>query len=204
MIKDDFNQLAQRTRRYWFTDGLAELVAGAAFLLLGLYFYLQAVLPADSLLLSLLQAGFVLVFIGSMFLGKRVVRMLKDRLTYQRTGYVAYPPPERKHRWISAGFAIVMAALVAGLIVSFPSVLDWVSALTGLIVAVFWIVTAARVGVLRFYGLALVSFLFGIVYSLAGSGEILGIAYFYTSMGFVMLISGGIVLFLYLRDNPSR
>jgi hypothetical protein len=202
MINHDINQLARRTRRYWFTDGLAELVAGLAFLLLGGYFYLQVALPEDSIFSNLLQASLVLIVIGYVFIGKRVLSILKDRLTYPRTGYVEYSPPAKRHRYISAGLAILMAALVAGLIVSSPAALDWLPALTGLIVAAVWTVTAARVGLFRYYLLAVVSFGLGLLFSLLGFGDILGVAYFYTAAGFVLLASGGIVLFRYIRDNP--
>jgi uncharacterized protein involved in response to NO len=202
MVKDDLNQLARRTRRYWFTDGLAELVAGLIFILLGIYFYLQVILPPDSLLANLLQAGLVLILVGIVFIGKRVLQLLKDRLTVPRTGYVEYSSPDKKHRYISGILAAVMAALVAGLILSSPAVQDWLPALTGLIVAAVWIVTAARVGIFRFYLIAVASFVLGLVFSLAGLGDILGIAYFYASTGLLLLISGGIVLLRYLRSNP--
>jgi hypothetical protein len=201
MINKDFNQITQRTRQYWFSDGLAELVTGLVFLMLGLYFYLQATMPPGSLLVNLLQVSFVLIVLGAAFFGKRAIRMLKDRLTVPRTGYVAYPPADRRHRWIGALLAMIMAALVARLVVSMPAALDLLPALTGLILAAIWLITTARIGLLRFYLLAVISFALGLVLSLIGLGDTLGVAYLYASIGLILVFSGGTVLHNYLRRN---
>ena len=201
MVKDQVNDITQRTRQYWFTDGLAELIAGISFLLLGLYFYLQVVLPRASLAANLLQAGFALFIIGCVLLGKRTVQALKERLTYPRTGFVAYTRANPRYRWLSAGLAVGIAAMIASLIVSTPAAVDWLPAVTGLVVAAVWLVTAARVGLLRFYLLAIISIVLGLGLSFSGLGDTFGVACYYASMGFALIFSGWTTLRSYLGQK---
>ena len=202
-MKDDINYHVQRTRQYWHVDGLAELVAGGIFILLGAYFFALATLPPSSLLNILLQAGFALIFIGSLLLGKRLVSALKARLTFPRTGFVAYRRANGRSRWISAGLALIMAALVAALVATAPASLAWMPAITGLVVAGVWLLFASRVGLPRFFLLAIASLSFGMGLSLARLGDIPGLAIYYPLMGFILLLSGGLTLRSYLKQAPA-
>jgi len=202
-MKDNINYHVQKTRQYWHIDGLAELVAGGIFLFLGAYFFALSALPPNSLLNTLLQAGFALIFIGSLLLGKRLVTAIKIRLTFPRTGFVTYRPPTTRSRWISAGLALFMAALVVALMSTAPASLEWMPAITGLIVAAGWLIFASRVGLPRFFLLAIASLAFGIGLSLSGLGDLLGLAIYYASMGFTLLLSGGLTLRSYLKQAPA-
>jgi hypothetical protein len=202
-MKDNINYHVQRTRQYWHVDGLAELVTGGIFLFLGAYFFTLSALPPNSLLNTLLQAGFALIFIGILLLGKRFVAALKARLTFPRTGFVEYRPPTRRSRWISAGLAFLMAALVVALMARAPASLAWMPAITSLIVAAGWLIFASRLGLPRFFLLAIASLAIGIGLSLAGLGDLLGLAIYYALMGFVLLLSGGLTLRSYLKQAPT-
>ena len=63
MNENKLNKTYLRTIQYWFEDGIAELGIGGLFLLLGIYFYLQATLE-NGFLADLLSASFALIFIG--------------------------------------------------------------------------------------------------------------------------------------------
>jgi len=202
-MKDNINYHVQRTRQYWHVDGLAELVAGGIFLFLGAYFFALSALPPNSLLNTLLQAGFALIFIGSLLLGKRLVTALKARLTFPRTGFVAYRSPTGQSRWISAGLALLMAALVVRLMATAPASLAWMPAITGLVVAGGWLIFASRLGLPRFFLLAIASLALGIGLSPAGLGDLLGLAIYYALMGLTLLLSGGLTLRRYLKQAPA-
>ena len=73
-------------------------------------------------------------------------------------------------RRMSAGVAFLMAILVVVLFNSAPNSLNWLPAITGFIVATFWLVSAARVGLLRFYVLATGSMLLGAAFAFANIG----------------------------------
>src|SRR5688500_1059300 len=89
----------QRVKRYWYTDGIAELAGGGMFILLGVYFACQEFLGQKSMIGGILQASSILLMIGVMALSRRLVNALKTRLTYPRTGYVEYRVDERYMNW---------------------------------------------------------------------------------------------------------
>ena len=89
MEKDAWNKTLLRTIQYRFEDGIIELVMGMMFLLMGIYFYLTATME-NSQLAEVLTASFVLLFIGGWYLMQYLIRSLKERITFSRTGYVAY------------------------------------------------------------------------------------------------------------------
>ncbi|HLA87150.1 MAG TPA: hypothetical protein VJL10_03950, partial [Anaerolineales bacterium] len=63
-MKDETSQIEQRVKRYWYSDGIGELMGGGMFLLLGLYFSAQQYLDGQSFVGGLLQAGFLVILIG--------------------------------------------------------------------------------------------------------------------------------------------
>jgi hypothetical protein len=200
-MRDEFEKTRQRTIRYWFNDGLSEIAFGGLCFLLALYFLAQVVLPKDSLLYNLLNASFVLVIIGGTLLTRRLIQVMKARLIYLRTGYVAYPI-KRSHWWASALLAMGMAALVAFLFTRQPGSLVWLPAVTGLILAFVMLLFGLRTNLLRLYLIGILSLLLGGGLSLAGIGDILGLSAFYGSIGLVTGFSGGCALHTYLRITP--
>ena len=76
-MNNDVDKVLQRTRQYWFSDGVVEISIGALFLILGLYFYLQFLLPTGSLLLIGLQVGFVFLLVGAIYLSRSLVNKFK-------------------------------------------------------------------------------------------------------------------------------
>ena len=77
-MNDELEHVVQRTRQYWFSDGLVELSVGGTFIILGLYFYIQSILPSESLVLLAIQAGFVFLLFGVIFLSRYVVNKFKS------------------------------------------------------------------------------------------------------------------------------
>ncbi len=191
-----------RALQYWYVDGLTEIAFGGILLILGVYFYAQAVLPQETLLYQLLNIGFILIVVGSGLFAGRFVSLLKKRLTYPRTGYVAYLKARRRHRWIGVFLAMGIGALVAGLLAAAPASLAWMPAITGLILAGALLCLGYRFGLLRFYLLSLLVLVTGISLALAGIGDSLGTAIFYALAGFALLLSGSLTLWAYLRHNP--
>ena len=89
MTDDEIKDIEKRTRQYFYEDGFIEIAVGILFLMLGGYFFATVALPATSRIKSWLDASFVLVILAGLFLVGRLVRFLKFRITYPRTGYVA-------------------------------------------------------------------------------------------------------------------
>jgi hypothetical protein len=201
-MKDQIDQAVQRTQQYWNIDGIPELIFGGIFMLLGIYFLIQTVLPPESLLSNLLNIAFVFIVLGGGFLGGRLINSLKTRLTYPRTGYVSYKRSRGKDRWIAGAFAIIIAAVVSAFFILSPTYMAWIPGVTGIIASGFLLVIGYRLALARFYALAAISLILGVGISLSGMGNDPGLAIFYGLMGLAVTVSGAVTLHNYLQNNP--
>jgi hypothetical protein len=209
-MQRDLSNIEQRLKRYWFTDGIGELVGGVMLMLLGIYFvlqqFLEKFLTGNSITTLILQNGFfLLVFIGGWSIAQRLINSLKTRLTYPRTGYVEYrtnPEHASKGRWIL--YAVLSAVFSASIVLlaHLLQFFDAVAAVTGLIGA--WICVIMRTrssGLTRFYVLAGISLVLGFVLSVSGLPVGYNAGLFYGLMGMCVSISGSLVLRRYLKEN---
>jgi uncharacterized membrane protein HdeD (DUF308 family) len=204
-MQNNLSDIERRVKRYWYTDGIGELIGGGMFILLGIYFGLQEFLGPNSLVSGILQVSLILVMIGGMFISRRLINTLKTRLTYPRTGYVEYQVNEHnlRRRWI---LALVMGLVVAALTMIFVRLLqffDSIVAITGIIVALILVALRAKSGGMpRFYVLGAVSLVLGLLLSISGLPNGYSLGLFYGLMGISFLVSGGLTLHRYLKVNP--
>ena len=204
-MKDETTQIRQRVNRYWYSDGIGEMMGGVMFFLLAVYFSLQQYLGDESFIGGLLQAGLVLLLIGGVFVGRRVVNTVKARITYPRTGYVEYRTNNRNAvlmRVLAAFTAMTVASISIFVVRRFDSI-DAMVAVTGVLVAVILMVKQAWTsGVGRFYFLSAAALVFGGILSVSGFTRGYNLGLFYGLMGLAFVISGGLTLKRYLNDNP--
>ena len=205
MTDNEIRDVERRTRQYLYEDGFIEMAAGVFFLLLGGYFFASDSLPAASHLKSWLDASMILVILAGVYLVGRLVRFLKFRITYPRTGYVAYkkkePTPRRRAAAAVSG-AIIASAFTVLIAVS-PSVREGLPALTGLLGALACYLFARRTGVTRFHILAAASAIIGLAVALAGIGDIKGVSLYYAALGVAVIVSGLVAFSLYLRRSRT-
>jgi hypothetical protein len=205
MEKNEIKEVEQRVKRYWYTDGIAELAGGGMLVLLGLYFGIQGYLVENSLASVILQVSLALLMIGGAFGVRWVVNTLKTRLTYPRTGYVEYrvnAKEARARRYWVAGLAMVIA-MASILLVDYIRALDSMSLVTGLLVGLVFIVLRGKSsGLKRFYILGGLAIAFGVGLSFSGLTQAYNLGLFYGLLGIAIVISGGTVLHRYLRENP--
>lgn len=204
-MQSNLSNVEQRIKRYWYTDGIGELIGGGMFILLGLYFAVQELLGQNSLISGILQISLALLMIAGMFVSRRLINSLKSRLTYPRTGYIEYQVDERGRRWRRI-LAMSLGFVIAGLAVFFARLFqffDSTVALTGLIVAgILVIIQAKSSGLVRFYILGAVSLVLGLILALSGLPEGYSLGLFYGLMGVCYLVSGAWTLQGYLKENP--
>ena len=204
-MKDETTQIRQRVNRYWYSDGIGEMMGGVTFFLLAVYFSLQQYLGDESFIGGLLQAGLVLLLVGGVFVGRRVVNTVKARITYPRTGYVEYRTNNRNAvlmRVLAAFTAMTVASISIFVVRRFDSI-DAMVAVTGVLVAVILIVKQAWTsGVGRFYFLSAAALVFGGILSVSGFARGYNLGLFYGLMGLAFVITGGLTLNRYLNDNP--
>ena len=69
-MNNNLFDVEQRIKRYWYTDGIGELIGGGMFILLGTYFAAQQYFGENSMVSGLLQAGLIIFLLGGMALGR--------------------------------------------------------------------------------------------------------------------------------------
>jgi len=206
MDKDDMKQVEQRVKRYWYTDGIAEISSGGLFFLLGLYFGVQGYFGEASLVSIILQVSMVLLMVGGIFGVRWLVNTLKARLTYPRTGYVEYrvnakDARMRRHVVIAVAVIIAIASIV---LVDYIRSLDTIVLISGLLVGVIFIALRGRSsGLKRFYLLGGLAIVLGIALAFSGLSQAYTLGLFYGLLGVAVLVSGGLVMRRYLLENPA-
>lgn len=197
---NDVDRAVQRTRQYWYDDGLAEIATGCILMIIGLLFIGEA---RAVILSGASSIGLVIVVTGGFLLARRAVAIAKARLTYPRTGYVRYARGSRRSKGLAGGVAAVMAFIVAMLFATAPASLTWIPALDGLMIGGFLLYLGHNLGISRFYAMASLSAAIGAAISLSGMGDILGSGIYFGAMGLTVILSGALALRSYLRGTET-
>jgi hypothetical protein len=198
-MTNDLDKLAKRPIQYWFEDGLGELLVATLFLLLGILFTIEGLATNPTVIRVSAIAGMIMM-IGGAWLGRPLLRKMKERWTYPRTGYVAFRKPKRSRRGLNLIVILLVTFLVVWLVTQVP---DTKIALTplieGIAVGGFYIYQAYQSSLNRFYFLGAFGLILGTVLSLAGLGNLVGGGVFFIVFAVAMLISGSLTLRTYLQ-----
>ena len=108
-----------------------------------------------------------------------------------------------KKRRTTAIIGVIIGAVLGVTFSAAPASLDWIPAINGLLIGGAWLFVAYKIGLPRFYAMALLSALLGIGISIAGLGDRLGLAVYYLATSLIMLALGGFTLYAYLRDTQT-
>jgi hypothetical protein len=196
------NEWLRRPQRYWYADGLTEMAVGGIFLLVALTNLAAWLLPPgpwQNLTLPILQA---LVIIGGVLGARALVRYLKERITYPRTGWVTYRQPSSSRRWLLAGLTFILAAGLAFLMVALGKTVGqrWLPLVSGFLIAFAtaagWRLRLARLLILALYTLGV-----GVGLTLLAPPDPLDAVLFFSLVGLGWLTSGGWALWTYLRHT---
>jgi len=212
-MKDEIDQRQMRTIRYDYVDGTPDLAFGGLFLLMTIIYAILAAFPglSNSTFSSIIIWA---VFGGGGFLIGWLPQRLKERVTYARTGYVAYRrqgrPIKPWARWtIRIGVPILVIVLLALMFLNrqkFPAQSQDVNYLnpgllgimfSGILAMIGW-----KIALPRYYLIAAITLLTSIVLLFSGPGGNPGLAMLCGAMSLVLFASGGITLWRYLRRNP--
>ncbi len=199
-MDDPIQEVKRQTQRYWYVDGLTELGAGALILLLGLLYLLIAVLGPSTTadwLMGIGQPGILLV--GYLIVNS-VIRQLKERITYPRTGYVTYRQPKGKLRVAQLIFTVLLAAGVAYML-STLGINFGQNALLGLMLGAAVAYLGYDYGLRRFYALAAFMLAVGLLCAYLSLNDTYTMALFFGLCGTGWLVSGAATLRGYLRQT---
>ena len=206
MATDPLQNAQKRAFQYWYVDGTFEFSFGGLSLLLAAYFYVQNLL-AETWFGGLLTVFFILILLGGSWLARSLVMNMKERLTFPRTGYIAFRR-EKSSKRLTRGLLIGLTAAIVSsimtiLLLNRPLSFDWTTAATGLMFGVVIAYLGLRTGLARFFISATVSLALGIALGFANLPDHLGLTGFYACFGLFLLALGGLSLWQYLRRNPA-
>lgn len=205
-MPDESAQIERRTRRYFYDDGLTEMAAGVALLLLGSYFYGLIRVPSQSSFRVWIDSSFLLIAVCGGLILSRTISFLKDRITYRRTGFVSYKkkelsPGRQKALLLVAAF---VAMGVSSAIVIVAPIRMWMPVLNGALLGGVACFIATKTGGLRFYLLGASSLLIGLGVFFAGMRDMVGTTLYYILFGIVVAVSGIVTFILYLLNSSPR
>ncbi len=202
-MKDDLQDWTQRPQRYWYIDGLAEIGAGAVILSLGILFGISGALTDGRYKGLLTGIGQPVLIIGLTLLVRWIVARLKERITYPRTGYLAYRRQEPRQRISGILLTVLFAAGIGVLVLIARSWLNlqWLPAITGVLASALILLIALRIRLLRFYLLAVFTLAVGVATALLKLAEPFDSTLFLCGLGFGWIFSGTVTLIRYLRST---
>jgi hypothetical protein len=204
-MNDNFSNVEQRVRRYWYVDGFGELVGGGGMcLILAIYFAAQQYFGDSSLIGAILQVSLILILLGGMFVVRRLINAAKLCVTYPRTGYIEYPQLGNRR-------AVALLSAIVGMILAMTSIfvvrqfsrIDAMVAVSGVVMGIIlYLKQVWTVKVKRFYILSAAAVLYGVMLSVSGLPNGYNLGLFYGLMSLSFAISGGLTLKRYLDENP--
>lgn len=195
---NNLDDLMRRPYRYFYVDGLVEMGVGSLFFIIGLFLLLMDAMQQASALAWVAGIGLVVLTIGGTYGVKWAIGAIKERVTYQRTGYVSYREQPDRGRWLVIAGALLLAVLMLAL----P---DWgrrMAFVEGALLAIILGYLGYRVSLRRLYVIGAVAFLIGLGASYFIVDEIVGSTVTFAGTGLALLLSGGLALGTYLRNNP--
>lgn len=197
------DDIMRKTKSYWYEDGLAEILAGLFFTVISLLLLADWASPPDSPLGWIWTPGFMAVTLVWIAGGRRVIGWLKERITYPRTGYVAYHQQRRSAVLPRAVMAGVIGAAVSlvmvGALMYRQEIVRLVPLVMGVGICILLMRVAGEVGVPRFYALAGLSLLIGAALALYTADMGLSVALFYLALGLAVVAGGVVALWRYLH-----
>lgn len=112
MEHPNLDALARRPAQYWTIDGLPELMLGLLWMVWGAAWLIGQQLPHDWR-----RTAYWLIVPPALALSglaaNTMTRTLKQRLTYPRTGYIAWPQPQPRVAFVVAGLTVLAAGTLA-------------------------------------------------------------------------------------------
>jgi len=197
--------MLNRAYAHWLKDGIIEIGLGILFAGVGIFRASIHFAGAKSPTYYWLVTGLLLFMLGYGFGVSRIVKSLKARITYPRTGYMTFKSPKYNYKSILGLF--IFAGILGGLLGMLSTQPNeqkigvFVPIVQGIVGAAVFIYVAQRIEVKRLYYLAALSIGIGLVIGALGVGIVLGISFYYLSIGLAQVVTGCVALVQYLRSH---
>ena len=197
-----------RAYAHWISDGLLEIMFGVLLVGVGTLRAIIHFAEDKSPTYFWLAAGLLVFMIGSAWGGTYVIKLLKARLIYPRTGYIAFKPRTYNYKNVLAMVAVLIFGGILGGIFGILSTQPnekeigvFVPIGQGIVAAMLLTYVAQRTEVKRFYYQAALFIAIGLAIGALGVGVVLGVSYFYLSIGLALVVAGSVALRQYLHSH---
>lgn len=198
----DFKDIARRPVKYWHADGLPELVMGLLWMVWGGAWLFGQTLPRGAswnAYWMFVPALLALSGVAAVW----TTKALKARVTFPRTGYVAWKEPTRGQRLTAAAFSIFTAmALVVLLVQSRTAGLERVAAPgLGLLLCLGFVTASITQKAPHLLALGAVAVVLGLAFTALWNGwEAMN--WMFVSLGAATALLGAGRLMWFLRRHP--
>jgi hypothetical protein len=194
-----------RVQRYWNVDGLHEIAIAILFLLTAVIVWAGDSASLPKFWRGAAGVAFPIVLMGGIFLEPSVVRAIRNRLTFPRTGYVAFGKAPVRQQGIAGVLAFCVAVAVAVLLArsSVEDLQGWLAPALSVLLGGFTVWMGRRYGLPRFLAVAVFSVAAGFAIGAAGLPLSESMAAYWLAMGVAMLTSGTLALLHFLHAAPA-
>jgi len=204
---EEIKKIERRMFRHNLEDGVFEIVFGIFLLLSGFFVFAYSFMSKKTIFPLAFFLGYSLTIFLSLLLMKKMVRSLREKLTWPRTGYVSYQ--EGKQRRLKAGLRggitgfcfPILAGLAQDLMGSVPGFYSY-PAVFGLVLVISFCWISFRSGLIRFAAFGGLYAVIGLILSFSGWKHMQAWAAICGVIGISLLLSGLFVSRRYLHRNP--
>jgi hypothetical protein len=196
----DLVDVARRPARYWLADGVPELVMGLLWMAWGTAWLVGNALPRGrtfSVFWMLTPALLAVSGVGAVWLIKRI----KARLTFPRTGFVEWREPTAAERVLAAGVAVVTAAVLAGTVMRAGSNPAHAAPVLGVILSLAFVVASLRQRAPHYLAFAGVALATGLALGAIG-GAWTSVSWMFIVLGATSTVFGSVRLLHFVRTHP--
>jgi hypothetical protein len=199
-MENKIDNLVKQTHRYFYDDGLVEMAVGLLFVAVGLVLFAWLGFNTSPFIKIIVVVGLPVVITGGAYLINRVVPGMKQRITYPRTGYVAYHQGEpSKGRWFIP--LVALAVIVASLFL--PEAFTRMSVMVGALLAAVLILIGYRVSLWRFYAVGIIALVSGVALAWSALDEFIAVSLTFAIAGIALFLVGAFAFASYLRHHPE-
>ena len=200
MANVDLAEVSRRPQRYWNVDGLPELVMGLLWVVWGAAWLIGEWVPREGAgRLYWLFAPALLVLGGFGAIG--VIKRLKARLTFPRTGFVEWREPSGRERTTAAAVALIIAMVLVLIVGRGGTSADHAAPVLGVILSLAFVVASLRQRAPHYLALAGVALATGLAFG-AIEGGWTSANWLFVIVGLATAALGAIRLALFLRKHP--
>jgi uncharacterized membrane protein YjjP (DUF1212 family) len=153
---------------------------------------------------GLIQIVIVMVIFFSL---SRIVRAIKEKVVYPRTGEVVYRQRSRSERFKRALRSAVVSFFFAAAFAIFalaPKMSQLLPAIVGGLFGISFMILGWRVNVLRYFFVGAGAFAAGLIIALLTDPFMNQTGLLFSAIGGIMALGGVISLWIYLKRNPLQ